>query len=517
MSQSRLAFALLCTFGLALALMPALAAPQPAPTTPGAKVAKQVWEDTAGGGTAHFLVVLDPQADARRAAAGAADRQSQGRAVVSALLAAAAVGQPAVTKYLDARGASYRPYWVANVLAVSGQRQLVEALASRTDVLAIESDRPFRVALEQPTAAAREQAAGVEWNVSRVNADLLWAKGYRGQGMVYANADTGVQWDHPALRSHYRGWNGAAADHNYSWWDAVHSDISGDGGNPCGFSTPSPCDDSGHGTHTMGTAVGDDGAGTQIGVAPGAKWIACRNMDQGIGRPSTYLECLQFFLAPTDLKGVNPNPDLRPHAIGNSYTCPLGDPPVGEGCLADSLLTAVDNLRAAGVLVAAAAGNQGSACLTVSSPPGIYGSLLSVGATDAGDAIAGFSSRGPVTVDGSGRRKPDLVAPGVEVRSSLPQAGYGTMSGTSMAAPHVGAGALLLWSAFPELSRDVALTELVLKASALPLPSDQQCGGDAPGQVPNNVSGHGRLDLLAAYDFYRNWPASRVLLPLVQK
>src|SRR5205823_14876176 len=131
----------------------------------------------------------------------------------------------------------------------------------------------------------------------------------------------------------YRGWNGATADHNYNWWVAIHADIDGNG-NPCGFNLSAPCDDQGHGTHTMGTGVGDDGAGNQVGMAPGAHWIACRNMDAGVGRPSTYIECMQFFMAPTDLSGNNPDPSKRPDAVGNSYGCPTS-----ELCTATSLQT----------------------------------------------------------------------------------------------------------------------------------------------------------------------------------
>ena len=132
-----------------------------------------------------------------------------------------------------------------------------------------------------------------------------------------------------------------------------------------------PCDDAGHGTHTMGSGIGDDGTGNQIGVAPGAKWIACRNMDEGVGRPSTYIECLQFFLAPTDLDGNNPNPYLMPDAVGNSYTCPIGPPPGGETCVTDSLKVAVDNIRAAGVFMALSAGNSGPSCSSIDEPPGV--------------------------------------------------------------------------------------------------------------------------------------------------
>ena len=321
--------------------------------------------------------------------------------------------------------------------------------------------------------------------------------------MVYANADTGVQWDHPALQPHYRGWNGMSPDHNYNWWDAIHSDISGNGTNPCGFSIAGPCDDSilspfyGHGTHTLGTGIGDDGAGNQIGIAPGAQWIACRNMEEGYGRPSTYIECMEFFLAPWDLNSQNPDPNKRPHAVGNSYGCPTS-----EQCSADSLGAAMDNLRAAGVFMAVSAGNSGSGCATVSDPPAIYDSAISVGATDQNDVIAGFSSRGPVTIDGSNRRKPDMVAPGASVRSSVPTNGYGYATGTSMASPHVAGAVVLLWSAFPALVRDADLTESVLMMTAVPLVTSQACGSDVAYQYPNNVYGAGRLDVLAAYNYY---------------
>ena len=104
--------------------------------------------------------------------------------------------------------------------------------------------------------------------------------------------------DHPALKASYRGWDGSTADHNYNWHDAI---TSGNGG-VCGLDSPEPCDDYGHGTHTMGTMIGNDmdsaepgwpnDAANAIGVAPGARWIGCRNMDVGNGTPTTYMDCL---------------------------------------------------------------------------------------------------------------------------------------------------------------------------------------------------------------------------------
>src|SRR5262249_10154064 len=165
-----------------------------------------------------------------------------------------------------------------------------------------------------------------------------------------------------------------------------------------------PIDDHNHGTHTTGTMVGDDGGGNQIGVAPGATWIACRNMNQGVGQPSTYIACNQFFLAPYP-HGGDPerdgDPSLSPDIVNNSWSCPTS-----EGCDAFVLESSFAALRAAGILAVAAAQNSGPNCSTVYYPPGIYGEVLVAGASDINDVLAGFSSRGPVTTDGSGRLRP---------------------------------------------------------------------------------------------------------------
>jgi uncharacterized repeat protein (TIGR01451 family) len=244
----------------------------------------------------------------------------------------------------------------------------------------------------------------------------------------------------------------------------------------------------------MGTVVGDDGGSNQIGVAPGARWIGCRNMDNGWGTPATYAECFEFFLAPYPIGGdpmTDGDPDLAPHVINNSWTCPPS-----EGCDVTSLRAVVENVRAAGIVVVVSAGNSGSACGTVNTPPALHDAAFSIGATASGDQIAGFSSRGPVTVDGSNRPKPDVSAPGVTVRSSLPGGGYGFKSGTSMAAPHTAGVVALLWSAASHLIGDVDLTEEIIREAARPF-IDTTCGGDADGH-PNNVYGWGIVDAMAA-------------------
>jgi len=354
----------------------------------------------------------------------------------------------------------------------------------------LESNKEFKVNLPVPESIETEPIPSVvEWNIQWVKADHVWTH-YQGEGHVIGNADTGVAWRHPALIGRYRG-NQGQLDHNYNWWDAVH-----DGGsNNCGLSVQEPCDDNGHGTHTTGTAVGFD-ANNQIniGVAPAATWIGCRNMNAGWGTPQRYIECLQFFIAPTDLQGNNPKPELAPHSIGNSYGCTAG-----EGCDASSLEEAVTNVAAAGIFMSVSAGNSGPSCASVYEPPAIYGNTFGVGALGLrSHTIASYSSRGPVTVDGSNRLKPNIVAPGSSVRSAYPPSGYASLSGTSMASPHVTGAIPLIWQAKPSLLRNPAATGELLEQTAVEYVSSTACSSPADG--PNNVYGYGELDLVAAIE-----------------
>ena len=272
------------------------------------KISAPVLADTADNQVGDFLIILNNQPQVKFPAGIETDRKERRKIMVTILRQAAVSSQPGVTAELDRLGARYRAFWIINAIAAKGTRTVVETLALREDVIRIESDRAFPVLEENPGLTLPGSPNTPPWNTQMVKAPFLWGLGFTGEGRLYANADTGVQWDHPALKGKYQGWNGQTANHHYHWWDAVHEDLSGNGTNPCGFSSPVPCDDYGHGTHTLGTAVGGDGEAHQIGVAPGARWIACRNMEEGYGRPSTYLECYQFFLAPTDLNGCEPRP-----------------------------------------------------------------------------------------------------------------------------------------------------------------------------------------------------------------
>ncbi|MGA2242077.1 MAG: S8 family serine peptidase [Verrucomicrobiota bacterium] len=444
--------------------------------------------------TNEFLVILSEQADLSGAAA-LKTKDAKGRYVFERLTEVAQRTQRPLLKTLQEQKLEYQPFWVANMICVRGDLSAIQSLAQRSDTARIVANAANRVPDLPPATAAPGIASSVEWNISKVHAPDVWALGYTGQGVVVAGQDTGYQWNHPALINHYRGWDGTNANHNYNWHDAIHGlNPHNSGVNPCGYNLTAPCDDQSHGTHTMGTMVGDDGAGNQIGMAPGAKWIGCRNMERGWGTPATYAECFQWFLAPTDLNGQNPDPSKAPDVINNSW---YSDASEGTTNLL-VFQTAVENLRAAGVVVVVSAGNEGSGCSTITSPA-IYDASFSVGATDSGDNIASFSSRGPVAADGSNRLKPDVSAPGVDIRSSVPGNGYADgWSGTSMAGPHVVGVVALLISAHPELKGQVDGIERIIEHTAVPRTDPQLCGGIPGTEIPNNTYGWGRVDALAA-------------------
>ncbi len=452
-----------------------------------------VLDHTAGGASADFFVILKDRADLSPAKK-LPTKAARGHFVRDALWQTAQRSQAPLRDWLDAQGIRYRSYYIVNALLIHGDRRLVEELAGRPDVERIEGNPVIHNALPRPSTNLRADAPdGVEWGISRTHAPEVWAMGFTGQGIVVGGQDTGVDWTHPAIKNQYRGWNGSAASHDYNWHDAIHSAV----GNPCGTDTTEPCDDYGHGTHTIGTVVGDDGAGNQIGMAPGARWIACRNMDNGAGTPARYLECFEFFLAPYPVGGTpaQGDPSKAPDVTNNSWGCPPS-----EGCSWDTLQSAVDAQRAAGIMTVVSAGNAGPSCGSVEDPPAIYDAAYSVGATDSSDSLASFSSRGPASnnQDNPNLLKPDIVAPGVNVRSCVPGGGYQSWQGTSMAGPHVAGAVALVWSARPELKNDQTATEALLNGAAYRLPGIvETCGGDYVNG-PNNSWGYGLVDVKQA-------------------
>src|SRR5947199_6187951 len=456
------------------------------------KIAPWVTEHTANGQEAEFLVVLADQADLSPAAA-LHTKAEKGRFVHDALWNKAQTTQGPILQWLRERGIEHSSFYIVNAILVKGSREIAEALASRPVVARVEGNPHIHNALPQPGAVTQAPLqpgapATIEPGITYTHAQGVWALGVTGQNIVVASADTGQRWTHNALKPHYRGWNGTVADHDYNWHDSIHDSIT----NPCGNSSPFPCDDFFHGSHTTGTAIGDDGGTNQIGMAPGAKWIVCRNMDVGTGTPARYIECMEFFLAPYPVGGGQGDPTKAPDITINSWGCPPS-----EGCSANTLEAAVEAQAVAGIMMVVAAGNSGSGCSTVTDPPSLYAASYTVGALNTGfDTIASFSSRGPVTIDGSGRSKPDITAPGTGTRSATNSCDscYTTASGTSMATPHIAGAMALLWSAIPNLQNQIDASRTAMNDAAHFI-SSVQCGAAGP---PNNVYGWGRVDILAA-------------------
>jgi len=511
-----------CLWLVLIALLPtSLSAQDNPPVVHAAAISTYLQAQLAAAqGPVSFLVILQEQVDAKallnRSALRSANRQSKASALYAELTATALRTQAPLRAWLDAQGIPYQSFYLINMLEVRGNATIAAALRQRPEVARLVANPTVRQALsvepvkatgwQTVVSAEAQQTAVLPYGLDYTHALEVWALGFRGQGIVVASQDTGVEWDHPALKAKYRGVITSTNSltptitHVYNWFDAW-----GTTGRPqrCSTNPQVPCDDGGHGSHTVGTMVGDaTNAGSSVlGMAPDAKWIACRNMNNGVGTPASYTTCFQFFLAPYP-QGGDPakdgHPELAPNIINNSWGCPPS-----EGCDADSLRQIVENVRAAGQMVVASAGNSGSnGCASVQDPIAIYDAVFSIGAHDSNGTIASFSSRGPVMVDGSKRLKPDLSAPGVAVRSAWLNGGYNTISGTSMASPHVAGATALLWSAVPALIGKIDATEQILLKSATPVPANQ-CDGATP-VVPNNTYGYGRLNALAAVQMAQN-------------
>lgn len=447
------------------------------------------------------LIAFTAQADLSEAALKKGKAQ-KAQFVFSALTQVAAASQEKAQMLLRATNLEVNSFYLVNALSVKAcTPEVAQQLALLPEVKAIALDPAVHLEMPSPVDASSDRSA-IEWGIEKINAPLVWNLGFTGQGITIGGADTGYDWLHPALQPHYRGYSALSGEvnHNYNWHDGVTapSPLNGNADNPCGFNIKAPCDDQSHGTHTMGTMTGDDGMGNQIGVAPGASWVGCRNMERGWGQPSTYLDCFEWFLAPTDTNELNPDPLKAPHVINNSWYCA-----VEEGCtdltVNELLRTAVINLKAAGVVVVVSNGNAGGqGCASTFGPPAYFEESFSIGASREDDAIAGFSSLGPVTIDNSYRIKPNVVAPGQGIRSSVPGNGYASFSGTSMAGPHVAGLVALLIDANPILEGEVEVIESIIESTCVPFNGFQDCSDSLGIAYPNNTFGFGRVNALAA-------------------
>ena len=436
------------------------------------------------------LIFLKDEADLSQIDLNA-PREERLKSVFNLLVNTSVQSQKGLIDWLTSQKINYRTYYIANLVVAEGlSPDQIQTLAQRKDVRYLSGNPQLRNTIPSPALSRDVGEKGPGGNIIRFGASKVWEElKVTGKAMVIGGQDTGVKWSHAALKNKYRGWDGNSANHDYSWHDSVHKNSGGN--SSCGYDLTAPCDDHGHGTHTIGTVVGDDEKGNQIGVAPGAKWVACRNMDSGIGTPEMYIECFQWFLAPWPQKGdpiKDAKPELAPHVINNSWGCPES-----EGCEGGEFISILKALRAAGIMVVVSAGNEGSSCSTIKDGPAFHSDLvLSVGAMNhRDDSIAGFSSRGPSVYDK--KLGPHVSAPGVNVRSAVPSGGYAEFgwSGTSMAGPHVVGLVALLWSSNPGLVGKIEETEKLIKDKAEPKTSSQSCGGVSGTLSPNNTFGYG--------------------------
>ncbi|MFE3518209.1 S8 family serine peptidase, partial [Streptomyces sp. NPDC059166] len=464
--------------------MPAVAAADSAPSP---KIDSTLLNAVDKGGEASFFVVLKDKANLSEAKKQKTHAK-KANAAYKELRAKADKSQKSLKTFLDKKKVGHQDYWIANTVKVTGGQALVDELAKRSDVASIVKERTFKLddietsdkkvttsraaALGAGTDSSADGTDAPAWGVSDIKADQVWDQYEdRGEGIVIANVDSGVQYDHPDLVANYRGNNGDGTfSHDYNFYD------------PTGVcTTTAPCDNNGHGTHTMGTMVGKSG----IGVAPNAKWIAAKGCGTDQCDDTALLSAGQWILAPTDHNGQNPRPDLAPNIVNNSWG---GD----DNTFYKDI---VEAWNSAGIFEAFAAGNDGDGvtCSTTH-PPGSQVASYGVGAYDAAGKIADFSGFGPSPIDGGA--KPNISAPGVLVPSAWPGSSYNTISGTSMATPHVAGAVALLWSAAPSLIGNIEETRKLLNEGARDV-DDTHCGGTAG---MNNVWGEGKLDILASVD-----------------
>ncbi|NBJ69278.1 MULTISPECIES: S8 family peptidase [Clostridia] len=434
-----------------------------------------------------FLVKFADKADVKGAAKQAKKKakkasltaqkieHAQRSAVISELKATALESQASVKEYIQKQKEkgeveTFQAYHIVNGMSVTATKKIAEKIATYPEVEKIlpnEERKLFEVKVDKKAKKIKAQDADLEWNVERVGAPSAWDMGFDGTGIVVGSIDSGVQWDHPALQEKYRGYNSETGevDHTASFFDATAGE-------------EEAYDDHGHGTHVTGTMVGAEPDGSnQIGVAPGAKWIAAKGLNAaGSGYDNWLLAAAEWMLAP------NGDASMAPDIVNNSWG--------GGSGLDEWYRDVVTAWREAGIFPAFAAGNTtlfnpgGPGSVAV---PANYPESFAIGATDVNDVLGSFSLLGPSPYD---EIKPEVTAPGVNIRSSVPGGGYeGGWNGTSMASPALSGVLALMKQADSSLTVDEM--EEIAMSTANPLTDS-----DFP-ESPNNGYGHG---LVNAYD-----------------
>jgi len=411
--------------------------------------------------------------------------------VVKSLQDTATLGQSSILRFLEnekseGRVSAIKSYFIVNLIYARVSKELVDVIANRPEVDSVWPNKQIQLVEAKPGQPVLFPNNAIEsetWSLDHIGAPQVWnAYGLEGDGVVVGIIDTGVDFGHEALTTQYRGYDPSypdKPDHTYNWYDPY-------------YDWPYPDDYKGHGTHCAGIVLGSSPAGdnqmidNHIGVAPGAQWIAARGLnDYGQGDAARLLSAMEYMLAPIDADG-KPNPDMAPDIVNNSWSGDVDCDPI--------LRNAIQSWRSADILPVFSAGNYGPEAGTIGMPAN-YEESFAVGATSMDDELPDFSSRGPGACGPFW--KPDLAAPGINIFSALSEnpnrpRGYVSMSGTSMAAPHVSGVAALLRSA--DFSLTIEELETIMKETAIELTSSSY------PHSPNHGFGYGLVDAFAAVE-----------------
>jgi len=391
-----------------------------------------------------------------------ANKDEKAIAVVNSLKAFAASSQRdaiAILKANPKTASAFKSFWISNSMILNGaDAATIHHLISLPEVVEIREEKIMHI---NPVVFSKNQPKAGEWGIEKTEADVVQAAGNTGEGIVVSNVDTGVRYTHEALKDNY-------ADNGFSWFDPYTG-------------SQNPIDENGHGTHTMGTIAGSRG----IGMAPGAKWIACRGCDTSSCTEDALLTCGEFITCPTSPDGGECDATKKPHVVNNSWGGGQGDP------WYDSVIRA---WIAADIVPVFSNGNDGVFGCGSANSPADNVDCIGVGSTVEDDTLSYFSSRGP-TVNGD--IKPDISAPGSDVRSAFNtgDSDYSVLSGTSMAGPHVTGGIALLLSADPNLNLDQVKARLYDNAERNLGSGGGACDGVSETEWPNHSFGHGRLNI----------------------
>jgi subtilisin family serine protease len=426
-------------------------------------------------GRSDFVIEMGFHADL--SAAYQMDWKTRGVFVYKTLQETALQTQKEVIAILGKRGLKYQSFFAGNeVMVFQGDLDTALEAANLVSVKYIRA--PITVTIAPSSIFTVEigpeyssPKATVDWGLTDVKAPNFWSTfSVQGAGVVVANIDTGVQWNHPALIGAYKC--GSDPSDPACWYDPSNVCAGG-----------AACDNNGHGTHTMGTMVGSDDPGLAytVGMAPEAKWIACKGCESTNCSDLALNACADWILAPDG------DPANRPHIVNNSW---------GGGGGETWYLSKVQAWRAAGIFPAFSAGNSGSGCSTIGSP-GDYQESFASANHNSSRSASGSSSRGPSFFGHAPYTKPNISAPGTSICSTVPTNGWDcSYSGTSMASPHVAGAVALLWSCNADLVGEIDTTFQLLQDTA-DAPSAGNCSAPPDGEG-NYTFGYGYLNVLAA-------------------